>query len=1368
MGYNMIKKKILSLVLGVTLLASSVQALAAFPQIQYTTGESIEFSIKDMSKINTITSKGAAYQIEFYPRTNDDAEYLVEHSIDGGKMVGTNVTVPSAEKTVKTFGIDVTNGIHDLKVIVSRDGSILKEFSKTLYVMDLYTHEFMDELSGRGVNVHLGRTNFQQDVEKNLNILEAGGYKVVRSGTSSWATNEKVKGVYDFTATDRNLKWLSSKNVRSYDLITYGNGLLYPPERDMDGTEPWPEWEKTQPQTHDSIWGWANHLLAVAEHLEDPIGLELWNEPNHYTEDTPVKAQKYVDFIKPSRVILNYNGYDKIDLAPFSLAYNDEINFVDKCFQFGLYPYFNSIAHHPYVWQNGFTSNRLQEYRMDQIEELIVKYGGWKDREITEIGYPTTTAANTPTEESASMDIVKTFIVSEAYDNEVTIFYDLINDGTDPVYTEENFGHVKLDGTPKKPYMTTAAFNLKTSGGILVGEIDPGIDITTRAFLYYKDGKPVVVAWTYQMDGEPVKWDLAGESVTISDVYGNVLSTGADSVMLEESPVYIENLSDKWYARAVHDEVVKRNSKWFTAYGDLLNETDKAELKAILADAENAFTKEPTADEVLTYLEKMRDFGLKIIAYGAEGKLEDIEVSRMLYELFRIMQRVDNLYITAYEGEVPEIITSRTDETYKKAQELYKNNLQSMQYSDEILRHAMRYTKNAKLVKGLEDNPNKAGVVKGWNIIADLLCDWFDAFTEFETVTELGLLIQTPYYDRVSYINADVTMEVNLDNYSRRDFNGKVKIFDEDGNVVAESAQLSIHGDGGYKQIFMTVNTERPKDTSGFNHYFISYVDNDGNIIATQPTDVKVLDKFKAEALPSTQSVDKLDKVSIKIDNLTNEKATAHLKIKSDENFSFSTNSMDVNIEALGSKVVDVPISNIKDTKYHFYSFNYEITDDEGNIVASSDEVMSFTTVVKATQPIDVAEFDGDISDWEDAYPIYINPPSDVTKPESWKTAECSTRAFVKWDENNLYILADVYDEAYLQEYYGSDMWRGDNIQLSLDPLNDGTQKPNGYGSDDYEIGFSYTSQGNEFASWYSPNSLQGAVVDWFKLIRNEDLKITRYLVKLDRSIITTLDLTEGKALGMNIAVNDADILGRENYYQFTLGTANAKNPDDYADFTLSTVTPTNVAESIAAELFPVKLEATEIMFEDGFEDISGHWAEDVIVSMKRKGVVNGVDEKHFVPDELITRAEFFQLLVNMAGYDKAEYNNIYSDVNADDWYASAIQALANNSLIPGNVVVDGNIMPNREITREEAVYFAMNLGYVTRMKTIYWHDWGEPTSCLKYPDGEQVSEWLKPMIEIAITNKVMVGSDDGNLYPKNTITRAEAVALIQRIEKYL
>lgn len=1361
-------KIIVSSLLALALSCSSV--FAAFPTIRYNTSNSIKIELANPSIIETISAKGAAYNVTFFPKTTDDVEFIVEHSVDGGEYVRNKVKIPAARETVKTFNISVDNGIHTLNVKVYQGENTVAEFKDTIYVMDIYEHQFMDELSGRGVNAHIRRTNWKDNEQMSKNITMAGGYKVMR-GNSSWPQQEKQKGKYDFTYDDENDALFHSMGVRAYDLLPYGSGQVYPAERGMTGGESWPTWEKTQPQTHDSIWGYANYATNLVAHKgpENMIALETWNEPNHYTAPSHEKAQKYTDFNKATGVKLLYEGLDKLKFAPYSLAYNNEVEFVNYSIDYGLWPYVDAISHHPYVHGGGYNKNQLQEYRMQYMEDIIIENGGWKDRDITEIGCPTPVGG--VTEEQVARDMPRLYTVSEDMENEACLVYDLINDGTEATYTEHNFGQVTIDYKPKPSYISTVAFNNNTQGGILLGQVDCGIDDATRAYLYHKDGKPIVIAWSTQMDIEDtVQWNLGNESVDVYDKNNNLIESGVSTVTLGDSPVYIMGLSDDWYAKAAYYEVSKKGGNWIADYSDSLNAEDKEKIKSIIEKAKKDFVGTPSPETILETLNAMYNFGFDIVEYKENGTLEDIEVSRMLYMLYRVMQRVARFYMSAYEGEVPEKLTNRADQCYDKAKVLYKDNMQMMQYSEQILRHALKNKDYAEKIMPLEDNPNKAGAIIGYDMLAEYMCGWFDAFSAVEDVIEVGYVIQTPYYDRYSYVNTDVTFEVNLDNYSRKDFAGTIQVTDEDGNIKSESEPLKIAGDGGYKQIFMTLNTRRQEADEDFVRYYISYVDNERGVVHTQPIDFIVYDKFEAETLPAVKTTDKLDSVTLKIQNKAEEKAIAHVKLKSDENFEFGTTEFDVEIEALGAKEVDVPISSIRDSEFHFYTFSYEISDEKGNITAADEVPMSFTAIQKAKEPIDVKNWTGDISDWVDAYPVYINAPDKPTEKASWNGAECSSRLFAKWDEENLYLLADIYDERYLQEFNGGQMWQGDCIQLALDPQNDGdSEVSQSYGTDDYELGFTSSVVGMEYWAWFSPNNLPGGAADWFKIIRNEDEMITRYLIKLDKSVISTLNLEKDFAMALNIAVNDADILGRENYYQFTEGLADAggKHPSKFAKFTFSDVPVGDIAKSKAAELFPVNLQATEIVFDTGFEDTKDHWAKETIEEFRKLGFVEGVDGKNFKPDELITRAEFLKMLVSVAGCSVGEYLGGNADVSADSWYAPYIQSAANNGQIPAAMMEDTKVFPEKEITRAEAAYIAMNLGYVEKMKVKYWHEW-TVGDCDSFDDGAEIDEWMKTILDYAVGERVFAGRGDNKLYPNDTVTRAEAVVLLRRIMPYL
>ena len=162
----------------------------------------------------------------------------------------------------------------------------------------------------------------------------------------------------------------------------------------------------------------------------------------------------------------------------------------------------------------------------------------------------------------------------------------------------------------------------------------------------------------------------------------------------------------------------------------------------------------------------------------------------------------------------------------------------------------------------------------------------------------------------------------------------------------------------------------------------------------------------------------------------------------------------------------------------------------------------------------------------------------------------------------------DIYDEAQLQPFTVGDMWQGDCVQISLDPENNGGKA---YADDDFEIGFSVTPLGNEIYVWKQPDdSITSGVTESFKMVRDDNLGVTRYLIKLDDAMISNVNINDIKTLSLNVAVNDNDYLQREGYYQFTLGTADQKAPDYYEDFTFENTQETNFVDGYVD--FPVKI----------------------------------------------------------------------------------------------------------------------------------------------------------------------------------------------------
>ena len=68
------------------------------------------------------------------------------------------------------------------------------------------------------------------------------------------------------------------------------------------------------------------------------------------------------------------------------------------------------------------------------------------------------------------------------------------------------------------------------------------------------------------------------------------------------------------------------------------------------------------------------------------------------------------------------------------------------------------------------------------------------------------------------------------------------------------------------------------------------------------------------------------------------------------------------------------------------------------------------------------------------------------------------------------------------------------------------------------------------------------------------------------------------------------------------------------------------------------------------FNDIDGHWAEDVIEKWQDYGYINGYPDGSFKPDNPVTRGELAKILTSAFELKKGQVPE-YSDVSESDWY---------------------------------------------------------------------------------------------------------------------
>ena len=177
----------------------------------------------------------------------------------------------------------------------------------------------------------------------------------------------------------------------------------------------------------------------------------------------------------------------------------------------------------------------------------------------------------------------------------------------------------------------------------------------------------------------------------------------------------------------------------------------------------------------------------------------------------------------------------------------------------------------------------------------------------------------------------------------------------------------------------------------------------------------------------------------------------------------------------------------------------------------------------------------------------------------------------------------------------------------------------------------------------------------------------------------------------------------------------------------------------------------TEKLFDDVDSD---HWAYDAISNMKSKGVINGMGDGRFRPDEFITRAQMISMIVRALDLQIDEYDAIFKDVSNKDWFAQNVITAYNNKIITG----DGDLFyPNRNITRQEMVktivcaYSVMNgLDY--------------DTSEVTFSDNDKISEWAKPYVYAGYNLSLVKGVGNNCFAPVDNATRAQATVIINNL----
>lgn len=186
---------------------------------------------------------------------------------------------------------------------------------------------------------------------------------------------------------------------------------------------------------------------------------------------------------------------------------------------------------------------------------------------------------------------------------------------------------------------------------------------------------------------------------------------------------------------------------------------------------------------------------------------------------------------------------------------------------------------------------------------------------------------------------------------------------------------------------------------------------------------------------------------------------------------------------------------------------------------------------------------------------------------------------------------------------------------------------------------------------------------------------------------------------------------------------------------------------------------------------LKGHFAEDDIKRLFSMKILDGASE-YYQPSQAITRGQFVEMLVkaiklpiedNSAKKSSRRKNNVvnlvFPDVLPERADYPYIMAAYKSGLAVGRD--NGHFYIDSPIERQEAV--------VILLRTLGLENLGlSPTPMTSFADDKSIASWAKKEIYAANRIGIISGDIDGKFRPTDYVSKAEAAALVNRLNNYM
>ena len=173
------------------------------------------------------------------------------------------------------------------------------------------------------------------------------------------------------------------------------------------------------------------------------------------------------------------------------------------------------------------------------------------------------------------------------------------------------------------------------------------------------------------------------------------------------------------------------------------------------------------------------------------------------------------------------------------------------------------------------------------------------------------------------------------------------------------------------------------------------------------------------------------------------------------------------------------------------------------------------------------------------------------------------------------------------------------------------------------------------------------------------------------------------------------------------------------------------------------------------FTDTVNHWGRDEIAWLARRGIINGMGNGTYAPQQTVTRAQFAQLLAKLSGEPLEATETPYDDVAPGAWYAPAVAWCCSRGVAEER---SGSFRPGDPIRRDE-----MAMMLYLYAKNAARKELAAVAAPVTFTDaGELTAARLEAVNAMQIAG-IINGMGDGTFGPGRSATRAQAAAMLTR-----